>query len=291
MTSWLLTRALEVLTVLAVNDRERLVDRLALLRDELDRWDEISRKLYVEIDDVGIISQFEGYARLDEFDWAGYRERYGHIERLDLILEAEGDTTNRYKLSKQPDVLMLFYLLSAGELRDIFNRLGYPFEGETIPRNIAYYGERTVHGSTLSRVVMSWILSRANRRGSWELFKGALASDVEDIQGGTTQEGIHLGAMAGTVDLVQRCYAGIETHDNVLWLGPLLPAELVEIRFDVHYRGHWLEIAILPDRVHIRSRPGLAPPIRVAYKGQVVWMEPGDKQQFALVAPPRGKAS
>ena len=32
--------------------------------------------------------------------------------RLDLILEAEGDSTNRYKISKQPDVTMLFFLLS-----------------------------------------------------------------------------------------------------------------------------------------------------------------------------------
>jgi hypothetical protein len=29
-------------------------------------------------------------------------------------------------------------------------------------------------------------------------------------QGGTTAEGIHLGAIAGTVDLLQRCYSGLE---------------------------------------------------------------------------------
>ena len=35
---------------------------------------------------------------------------------LDRILEAEGDSTNNYKVSKQADVLMLFYLFSAESL-------------------------------------------------------------------------------------------------------------------------------------------------------------------------------
>jgi hypothetical protein len=56
-------------------------------------------------------------ADLEELDWEGYRERYGDIHRLDRILEAEGDSVNRYKASKQADVLMLFYLLSSDELR------------------------------------------------------------------------------------------------------------------------------------------------------------------------------
>lgn len=287
MCAWLLARALDVLDVLPAYDRERLVERLGVQGDEIEGWDEISRKLFVPIDEDGIIAQFEGYAALEEFDWDGYRARYGHIERLDLILEAEGDTPNRYKLSKQPDVLMLFYLLSADELREVFSRLGYEFDGEAIPRNIAYYQGRTAHGSTLSRVVMSWILSRADRVGSWDLFRTALASDVEDIQGGTTREGIHLGAMAGTVDLVQRCYAGIETHDDVLWFGPLLPAELRAIRFDVHYRRQWLDVQVLPDRVRISTQPGNAAPIRVGYKGEVVMMSCGETHEFRLARLPQ----
>ncbi len=53
-------------------------------------------------------------------------QRYGDIQRLDRILEAEGDTPNRYKLSKQADVLMLFYLFSAEELRGALRAAGLP---------------------------------------------------------------------------------------------------------------------------------------------------------------------
>lgn len=54
---------------------------------------------------------------------------------------------------------MLFYLFSADELGELFTRLGYPFEHETIPRNVAYYDGRSSHGSTLSRVVHAWALA------------------------------------------------------------------------------------------------------------------------------------
>ena len=88
-------------------------------------------------------------------------------------------------------------------------------------------------------MVNAWVLARSDRPRSWRFFTEALASDIHDVQGGTTAEGIHLGAMAGTVDLVQRCYTGLETREDVLWLNPSLPEELDGLDFDVRYRGHW----------------------------------------------------
>lgn len=79
----------------------------------------------------------------------------------------------------------------------------------------------------LSRIVHSWALARTDRERSWEQFAHALESDVADVQGGTTAEGIHLGAMAGTVDLLQRGYAGLEARRDALWFDPALPKELV----------------------------------------------------------------
>src|SRR5690606_17823189 len=107
----------------------------------------------------GVISQFEGYEELKEFDWKGYRKKYQDIQRLDRILEAEGDSANNYKLSKQADTLMLFYLFTSQELQEIFDRLDYPFTSDQIPQNINYYLRRTSHGSTLSRIVHAWVLS------------------------------------------------------------------------------------------------------------------------------------
>ena len=108
----------------------------------------MSRRLRVPFHADGVISQLEGYEQLAEFDLARYRATYANIGRLDLILEAEGDSTDRYQLSKQSDVLMLFYLLPLGELRALFERLGYRLDADTLTRTVDFYLPRTAHGST-----------------------------------------------------------------------------------------------------------------------------------------------
>ncbi len=282
MAAWCLWRALELLETLPRDIGEALRHDLEIDSAELRSWDVISRKLVVPFHDEGVISQFEGYDRLEEFDWDGYREKYGDIQRLDRILESEGDTPNRFKASKQADVLMLFYLFSAEELGALFERLGYPFRFETIPKNIEYYGARTSHGSTLSRVVGAWVNSRLDRPRSWNLFKQALKSDFNDIQGGTTAEGIHLGAMAGTVDIMQRCYTGIEVRNDVLWLNPCLPKDLNGLALNIRYRGHTLHIDVRQDKVRIASDLTPAAPIDIGIKDEVRLLASGSRLEVKL---------
>jgi trehalose/maltose hydrolase-like predicted phosphorylase len=231
---------------------------------------------------LAAISQFEGYEHLKEFDWKGYRQKYGDIQRLDRILEAEDEDVNSYQASKQADVLMLFYLFSAEALQKLFKHMGYELEPQIIPRNINYYVQRTSHGSTLSRIVHSWVLARSDREGAWKLFKEALHSDIEDIQGGTTPEGIHLGAMSGTVDLIQRCYMGLEMRDGVLWLNPLLPYELSDIRLRIRYRGHWLSLRLTDEKLTVSFERGWSQPALIAFGGKVHKMVQGETREFVL---------
>ncbi|HEX9122048.1 MAG TPA: glycosyl hydrolase family 65 protein [Actinomycetota bacterium] len=275
MAVWLFVRALEVIELLPESQRQELWETMALSRDEIERWEELSRKLKIPFHDDGIISQFEGYGDLEEFDWDGYRQRYGDIQRLDRILESEGDTPNRYKLSKQADVLMLFFLLSVEELRELFARLGYELTPDMIRRNITYYLARTSHGSTLSRLVHSWVLARSDRELSWELFSETLESDVADVQGGTTAEGIHLGAMAGTVDLVQRGYSGMEVRGDVLWLNPTLPRELTSLEFHMHYRSHRIFVSITTEKLVVSTPPSEEGSVSIGLLDTVHELEPG----------------
>lgn len=245
-------------------------------------WEDVSRKLYLPFHSDGVLSQFEGYEALKEFDWATYRRRYGNIMRLDLILEAEGESPNRYKLSKQADVLMLFYLFSAEELAEMFHRLGYAFDGAMIPKTIDYYLRRTSHGSTLSAVVHAWVLARSCRQRSWTLFTEALRSDIDDVQGGTTSEGIHLGAMAGTLDLLQRCYTGLELRGDELRFHPALPDELRRLSFQLRYRRHSLSVDLTPTTLTIASAPSSAEPISVVVDDQTIVLHPGAQKQVKL---------
>ncbi|MQA79649.1 MAG: glycoside hydrolase family 65 protein [Streptosporangiales bacterium] len=237
MTAWLMRKALDVLSILPMWRRRELCEKLALSDAEIERFDHVSHRLVVPFHD-GVVSQFAGYEDLAELDWDRYRERYGDIRRLDRILEAEGDSPNAYKASKQADALMLFYLLSAEEFSEILGRLGYTYDADLIPRTVDYYLARTTHGSSLSAVVHAWVLSRTDRESSWHHFLEVLHGELATV-GGTTAEGIHLGAMAGALDLAQRCYGGLRLHENRVHLHPCLPRELGELSFGLRFHARW----------------------------------------------------
>lgn len=275
MAVWVLGRAAEALASLPEERRGELIEKLGLQEEELGRWEEITRRMTVPFHGEGIISQFEGYDRLREFDWDRYAKKYGNIERLDRILEAEGDSPNHYQVSKQADVLMLFYLLPAAELRRLFGQLGYPLDDEAIRRNLDYYIARTSHGSTLSRVVHAAVLARFDRRGSWSYFSEALKSDIADIQGGTTQEGIHLGAMAGIDDIVLSCYVGVDAWGETIAFNPCLPDELPGLHLRLRYRSRWLELELSKERLHLSLDRDGGEPLPVLIEGEPYSIAPG----------------
>jgi trehalose/maltose hydrolase-like predicted phosphorylase len=274
MTAWLLRRAAEVVELLRSARRTAVLDRLALDETEIGRWNDVSSRLTVPFHD-GVISQFAGYERLEPIDLDAYRSRYGNIGRMDLILDAEGDTVRRYQVGKQADVLMLFYLLSAEELRAVLGQMGYALEPELIRRTVEYYARRVTHGSTLSSIVHAWVLARADRHASWQYFEQALASDIADVQGGTTREGIHFGAMGGTADLLQRCYTGLELRGEALWLNPKLPAELQRLALTLVFREMLVGVEVDHERLVVRAAAGRAAPITVVLRGEPAVLHPG----------------
>ncbi|MBK1735254.1 trehalose 6-phosphate phosphorylase [Halorhodospira abdelmalekii] len=287
MAAWCLRTAGEALAILAPTQRDDLLQRLGIDASELQRWDEVSRRMFVPFhgDDGCIISQFEGYEQLEPLDWEGLRARHGDIQRLDRLLEAEGDDVNRYQASKQADLLMLFYLFSSQQLKELLAHMGYDFNPEMIHANIEYYEARTSHGSTLSNIVHSWVLARSDRQRSWDLFGNALMSDVADVQGGTTKEGIHLGAMAGTVDLALRGYTGLELREGVLWLDPMLPDGLHQVQHKIHYRGHWITILVNHVRLVVSLEEGTCPPIEMGYRRRIYTLEQGQSLELPTGAP------
>lgn len=282
MAVWVLQKTRAALDALPEFRRLELWDKLGLSREELEKWEDVTRKMLVVFHE-GVLSQFEGYGDLNELDWEDFRARYGNIQRLDRILEAEDDDPNRYKLSKQPDVLMLFYLLSYGDLSKLLDDLGYDVHGELVQRTIAYYQRRTSHGSTLSRVVMAWILARTDRKQSWSVFRAALMSDLSDIQGGTTKEGIHLGAMAGTVDLVQRGYTGLQISEGHLRFDPAIPVELGTLECHILYRGNWLDLIIGQDELSVTLEPGSSESVEFRLGTEAFEVTPGATVVVPLV--------
>ncbi|MCE3553133.1 glycoside hydrolase family 65 protein [Pseudonocardia sp. RS11V-5] len=280
MAVWVWHRARDTLAVLPSTRRTELVERLGLTPAELLHWEDLCRRTYVPFRADGVLEQFHGASRLPELDWDDYRRRYGDLQRLDRILEAEGRSVDDYQVTKQADALMLFYLLSADELRELLRGLGYALPPDAIPRTIDHHLSRTVHGSTLSALVHAWVLARAHREDALDHFERALRSDLADVQGGTTAEGVHLGAMAGSVDLLQRCFAGLETRADALWFNPHWPERFGALEFGVEYRSLTLDVRVSGREVRVTAAPGPGTPVRVGCGDDVRLLHPGEAHRF-----------
>lgn len=252
MTIWMFEKTISVIKSLGETKKDLLYKKLNFSENEIEHWKKIAKKLNLVISDEGIISQYDGYFDLKELDWEGYKKKYGNIYRMDRILKAENLSPDEYKVAKQADTLMLFYNLNADEVSGIISRLGYKLPYDYISRNLKYYLQRTSHGSTLSRVVHSYLANQINEKElGWSMFRDAVTSDYSDIQGGTTAEGIHTGVMAGTVWITLTTYAGVDLKGKLIKIKPNLPSLWKSIRFGFNFKGENYECKISKDEISI----------------------------------------
>jgi len=127
-------------------------------------------------------------------------------------------------------------------------------------------------------VLSAWELARTDPGQAWRFLLSALESDVADVQGGTTAEGIiHLGAMAGRVEIVLSCLTGMRASGEGLRFDPALPAEVTHLRFSVHYRGHRVDVTLAEDH---SCRPGGASPVKIFVCDEVRVLAPGTQAEF-----------
>jgi len=287
MVAWIAETAPRVLDLLPASRRAALRARLGLTDDELRTWQDMSRRMFVPFHGEDVISQFEGYADLEELDWERYRAEHDNIQRLDRILKAEGDDPDRYQLTKQADAVMLFFLFPPDELRRLFEQLGYAHDPDMARRTVEYYDQRTSHGSTLSLITHAGVLAALDPESSWERFMAALESDMGDLQGGTTKEGIHMGVMSGTLDLLQRSYLGCSVLDGVLHFEPRLVDRLDGLVFSMQFRGTSIRISVKGVELTVLARAeGFRAPVRIAVGDQVRELGAGDECVFALPPQP-----
>jgi trehalose/maltose hydrolase-like predicted phosphorylase len=135
----------------------------------------------------------------------------------------------------------------------------------------------------LSFVTHAGVLAAVDPESSWDRFLVALHSDADDLQGGTTKEGIHMGVMSGTLDLMQRNYAGTQVYGGVLHFNPQLPSRLDSLSFSMQFRDTPIQVTLTGDHLMLAVPPeGASGPVRVAVRDDVRELCPGDQTVFEL---------
>ena len=115
--------------------------------EEPRRWQHVARDLYTGFDEqTGLFEQFRGYFGSEEIDLAAFVPR---TAPMDMLLGRE--RIQRSKIIKQPDVVMLVYLL--------WDRM----PAEVRRANFEYYEPRCGQGSSLSSAIHALVAARRVR--------------------------------------------------------------------------------------------------------------------------------
>ncbi len=282
---WVLEKAVEVLRILSTRTRNRLKTKIGLDEHEITQWKDICKKMNVILSEDGIISQFDGYFELKELDWERYREKYGNICRIDHILKQEGDLPDKYKIAKQADTLMTFYVLPPTDVARILAQSGYVIDDpiELLNRNYQYYKRRTSRGSTLSKVIHAILAGNLkDEKTVWEWFTAAMKSDIYNTQGGTTPGGIHCGVMAGTLDIITRYFAGFDFSQKIPQIRPNLPKHWTRLSMKVCHRKMWYSVEFFQHQIKVTLNGKTRVPLTVAVNGKTVKITSGQTRTVRI---------
>jgi kojibiose phosphorylase len=230
MAKWHLQLALDILAWLRKHDPAKaaeLTERLALTSDVCDHWRQIIDKLYIgRAPDGKVFEQFEGYFTHRDVDLTTLEPRNRSVQAI-LGIKA----TNETQVLKQPDVLMLLYMLPD------------KFDEATLRANWDYYTPRTdlTYGSSLAPGIQAILACRlGDPEMAYHFFMQSALIDLKDLRL-NTEHGIH-GATAGAVwQAVVFGFGGVRLTDQGITATPRLPAHWQRLRFKLFERGQQRE--------------------------------------------------
>jgi kojibiose phosphorylase len=148
---------------------------------------------------------------------------------MQAILGLEG--INQTQVIKQPDVLMLAYLLPEF------------FSGFALAANYTYYDRRTDHsyGSSLGPAVQAMLaVQMGNIEDAYSHFVRAAGADLRDARG-NTRDGIHGASAGGLWQALVLGFGGVHLQDDTLVANPRLPAHWTRLAFRLMHRGRLVE--------------------------------------------------
>ncbi|MBN9104535.1 MAG: beta-phosphoglucomutase [Propionibacteriaceae bacterium] len=202
-----------------------LAEQLGLDDEWLARWLEVADAIALPVDpDTGLMEQFEGYFGLTDADIALLRDPERKLS-MQQIYGIEG--VAQTQVLKQPDVLMLAYLLPEC------------FTPDALRANYAYYDPRTDHelGSSLGPAVSAIMACRAGEpEYGYQHFVRAALADLLDVRH-NAGDGIHGASAGGLWQAVVFGFAGLTVTEDGWHTAPMLPAHWERLRFAVTIRG------------------------------------------------------
>ncbi|MFD1177659.1 glycoside hydrolase family 65 protein [Paenibacillus puldeungensis] len=225
---------------LAMEYYETLREREPRLFEELNRklsleqamaeWIAKAKLIYLpEPNESGIIPQDDTYLQKKVIDLSPYKAQ----SKVGSIFDDYNlDQVGAMQVSKQADIMMLFFLLEDR------------FAPEIKRANYDYYEDKTLHDSSLSMSTHS-ILANDFGDGelAYKLFRRATEIDLGPYMH-SSDAGIHSASLGGIWECVVLGFAGVRMLGGELHLNPSLPDAWEELSFPLYWQGQRLKVEL-----------------------------------------------
>ncbi len=233
LAKWNLSNAISLSAWLAEHNPslvKSLFAKLNLSESDLVRWQYVADKIFCPYEPQSkLVEQFAGYFNRKEVNLEALEPREISVQAL---LGIEG--ANETQILKQPDVLMLMYLLP-----DLFTH-------SDIVANYDYYTPRTDHtygsslGPSIQAIMACWM---GYQEQAYEHFMRAARADLHDVRG-NAEDGIHGASAGGLWQAVVFGFAGVKMTENGIETHPRLPRHWKKVAFKLQYKGKVFPIEI-----------------------------------------------
>jgi beta-phosphoglucomutase len=238
MVQWHLEQAIVVYEWLQQEFPDRameLAQKLQITPQRQQRWQAMITHIYIPYDAAtGMIEQCDGFFQLQDINLNDYKPRERSIQAVLGISE-----TNQRQVLKQPDVLMLLYLMRGTQ--------AFPYSHEILKKNWNYYAPRTdiTYGSSLGPAIHAILAADLGAADPYDQFMQAALVDLEDTRG-NAGEGIHAASAGGVWQSVIFGFGGIQLQDSGPVATPHLPPTWTRLKFKLHWRGTWHSFDLTP---------------------------------------------
>jgi len=246
MVQWHLEKALDVYNWLENNFPEKaskLAEKLQITPKRRWRWKDIAENMLIPYNqETGLIEQFEGFFQLEDVDLDDYEPRTCSMPSLLGLTEV-----NKRQILKQPDVLMLLYVMGRTAETD--------YGKEVLLKNWDYYAPRTdiTYGSSLGPAIHGIVAATLGKTAeAYEYFRLSAFMDLENSRG-NADSGIHAASCGNIWQAVVFGYAGIQFTENGPVAKPNLPPTWKRLQFKLYWRNNWYSFDLKPEISNMKT--------------------------------------
>ena len=206
-------------------------------------WKEKLKCIFLtQPNEQNVLPQDSTYLTLKDIDLTKYKKQ-AHVGGI--FKDYNQEQITKIQVSKQADVMVLFYLLEE------------QFSQEVKKASWDYYEPRCLHDSSLSLSTHSVLACDiGDTELGYEMFRKACGIDLSNDDPHSSDAGIHAASYGGLWQCAVYGFGGLRMVGGSLRIRPHLPKAWNSLRYTILWQGQELHIQITKESVQVKNITG-----------------------------------